>query len=138
MTKKRKLSILILMVSLLLPIFAYKIKVPEFLNPVEIQIIQFTEPSGLEFVEKKSAYEGILQDPFKLSEKGIPQKDLATRILPNLTLTYSGKNRYAIIGDKIVREGEKVGDFKVVKILKDKVLIRDKKGETVWLKLEDF
>ncbi len=142
MKKLNKLNVIIFIISFTLPMLAYQLKPPKFLNPLEIKIAQFQEPSRIEISEKNRLKEFILDDPFKLTDRGkrATQGDLAKRQseMPYVSLIYQGKKKYVMFGDSIAKEGERVGDFKVVKILNDKVLIRDKKGEKTWLKLENY
>lgn len=142
MKKLNRLTAIIFLISFILPILAHQLKTPEFLDPLEIRIAQFQEPSKIEIGEKKSYNELILDDPFKLTDRGkrTPQGDLAKRQLetPYVSLIYQGKKKYVILGDSLAKEGERVGDFRVIKILNDRVLIRDKKGEKTWLKLENY
>lgn len=142
MKKLNKVTAIIFLISFILPILAYKLKIPKFLNPLEIKIAQFQEPSIIEIDEKKRLKEFILDDPFKLTDRGkrTTQEDLAKRQseTPYVSLIYQGKKKYVMLGDSFAKEGEKVGDFKVIKILNDRILIRDKKGEKTWLKLENY
>lgn len=141
MTNLMRISVFILIVSIIFPILAYKLKPPKLLNSLEMKIAQFQEPSRIEIAEKKDLNEFRLDDPFKLSERAkiSTQGDLAKKQLgiPYVSLIYQGKKRYVMLGDSIAKEGEKVGDYRIVKILHDKVLLRDKKGETIWLRLEE-
>jgi hypothetical protein len=136
-----KIAILIFIISLILPIVAFKLKAPEFLNSLEKRIANFQEPSEIQVAERKSFYVSNLNDPFKLSER-VKILSKATGLsqeyneLLMLSMIYKGKRKYVQIGDKIVKEGERFGNFRVMKILEDKVLIKDKKGEKKWLKVE--
>jgi len=135
-----KIAILIFIISLILPIVAFKLKAPEFLNSLEIRIANFQEPE-IQVAERRSFYVSNLNDPFKLSER-VKILSKATGLsqeyneLLMLSMIYKGKRKYVQIGDKIVKEGERFGNFRVMKILEDKVLIKDKKGEKKWLKVE--
>jgi len=140
MKARFKIAILIFIISLILPVVAFKLKAPEFLNSVEIRIANFQEPE-IQVAEKRSFYVSSLNDPFKLSERakilskatGMPQEYID---MPYLSMIYKGKRKYVLFGDEIVKEGERFGNFRVIKILDDRVLIKDKKGEKKWLRVE--
>lgn len=142
MKKLNKLIAITFIISFTLPILASQLKIPKFLNSLEIKIAQFQEPARIEIGERKGLNEISLDDPFKLSDRAkiSTQGDLAKRQLdlPYLSLIYQGKNKYVMLGDRFAKEGERVGDFRVIKILNDRVLIRDKKGEKTWLKMENY
>jgi len=139
MTGKLKLSLLIFIVSIIMPVAAYKIKAPNVITSFESRILEFQEPVQMQMVLRKE-FNMVLSDPFKLSEKSkmSDSKLPHIQVSPILSMIYEGKGRYAIIGDSIVKEGDKIGDSKVIKILKDRVLLMDKKGEQQWLKLENY
>lgn len=141
MTKIGKISLLIFILSIILPFISYKIKGPSFLNSFEMTLAKFQEPSLVEFTEKKGRVEFELGDPFKISERLKKSHKLdMTKSLDssNLSLIYHGQKRYVMFGNNIIGEGDRIGDFRIVKILSDRVLISDKKGETKWLKLENY
>jgi len=140
MSGKLKLSLLILIIiSIIMPVVAYKIKVPRFITSLESQILEFHEPVQMQIALRKE-FNKVLSDPFKLSEKTkiSESKSPDIQVLPILSMIYEGKGRYAIIGDSIIKEGDRIGDFKIIKILKDRVLLMDKKGVQQWLKLENY
>jgi hypothetical protein len=139
MSGKLKLSLLIFVISIIMPVVAYKIKVPKFLTSLESQISEFHEPVQMQ-IALRGDFNKVLSDPFKLSEKTkIPEsKSQDIHVLPILSMIYEGKGRYAIIGDSIIKEGDRIGNFKVLKIFKDRVLLMDKKGERQWLKLQNY
>lgn len=142
MTKLIKISAIIFVVSIILPILAYKIKSPTFLNTTEMEILRLQEPAKIDIIEKREFQEFSLDDPFKLGEKVkmSTQEDLAKKQLGifYISLIYHGKERYVILGENIAKEGDRIGDVKVVKILNDRVLLKNKKGEKIWLKLESY
>lgn len=125
-------------VSLILPIIAYKAKPPRFITERELQIGQFQEPPLVEVKEKALSKDIALSDPFKIDEKQrISSTEKSKEFLPNvqLSLIYKGKEKYVMIGDKIFKEGDRFNGFTINKISQDKVLLKDKKGEEIWLKL---
>ncbi len=132
-----KIALLIFVVSAILPFVAFKLKAPQFLNPLERRIADFQEPTQIQIFKKKTSYNVSLDDPFKISERAkmVSKKDMS---ISSLSMIYKGKNKYVIFGDNIVKEGDRIGDLRVVKILNDKVLIKDGKGEEIWLRLENY
>lgn len=137
MTVRFKITVLILAISAILPFVAFNLKAPHFLNPLERSIANFQEPQQIKIVERKIYYTRALEDPFKISErvKISLKNDLN---IASLSMIYKGKKRYVIFGDSIVKEGDRIGDFSIVRILDDRVLIKDKKGEKIWVRLENY
>lgn len=142
MTKLMKISIFLIIISIILPLIAYKIKPPKFISSQESIIAQFQETTKVEIIEKREFDELSLNDPFKFREKkekyiqkdsGRDQSETVT-----LSLIYQGRNKFVIINNEIAKESEKVDNFTVAKVLNDKVLIKEKKGEKRWLKLENY
>ncbi|MCS7203424.1 MAG: hypothetical protein NZ809_03120 [Thermodesulfovibrio sp.] len=132
--RKFKISIILFLISLVLPFAAYNIKPPKFIGTTETQIASFQLPEIHHFEIKEKASMKV-SDPFKLAERTLPKEKLS---LPVLSMIYTGKNRYVILGDSIIKEGEKWGEFRVKKINLDKILLVDKKGEKIWLKMESY
>lgn len=137
MSKKSKLAIIIIVVSFIIPLFVSKISAPSFISSNEMRILEFQIPSYIVINEKKPTILGSIYDPFKLSESFLKDSERKASIF-NVLMIYKGKNKYALVDNHIVKEGDKIGDFSVVKIQNDRVLIKDKKGEQIWLKLEFY
>lgn len=138
MKKKIKIFHIVLIASLVLPIIAYKIKAPRFITAKELQIAQFQEPSLAEIKEKRALVDIVLSDPFRLEKKqSFTITEKPREVLPTiqLSLIYSGKNKYVMIGDRIFKEGDRFDGFIIARISHDRVLLKDKKGEEIWLKL---
>ncbi|MCX7987881.1 MAG: hypothetical protein N2647_00365 [Thermodesulfovibrio sp.] len=137
MSKKSKLAIIIIVVSFIIPLFVSKISAPSFISSNEMRILDFQIPSYIVINEKKPTILASIYDPFKLSESFLKDSERKSSIF-NVLMIYKGKNKYALVDNHIVKEGDKIGDFSVVKIQNDRVLIKDKKGEQIWLKLEIY
>lgn len=136
--KKLNLFYIILATSIILPIIAYKVKAPSFLSNSELRIAQFQEPTISEFRENRSLLKLTLVDPFKIDLKqrvSSSEKSKDSLISAQISLIYSGKNKYVMIEDRIFKEGDKFDSFTIKKISQDRVLLKDKKGEEIWLKL---
>lgn len=137
MSREFKIALIVALVSVLLPFLAIKSKPPAFLSSVEQQIASF-QVQEIKLTERKSfSYE--LKLPFYLAAKKEQIKESA-KTLPalKLSLIYRGRSKYALVGDRIVREGQMIDGYVVKYISKDSVLIKDKKGEKRWLKLEPY
>ncbi|MEJ5228173.1 hypothetical protein [Thermodesulfovibrio sp.] len=131
---KFKISLIILIFSIILPFVASKLSTSKFSKESYEEIISFELPPSFNTTAKKEKAD-LISDPFRLKQRvDTLEKDKAA---PTLKMVYKGKHRYALIGDNCLREGEKLGEYKVKKILLDKVLLVDKKGEELWLKLEN-
>ncbi len=137
MTVRFIITVLIIAISAILPFVAFKLKAPQFLNPLEISIANFQEPQQINIVERKISYTKTVEDPFKISErvKISLKEDLN---ISSLSMIYKGKDRYVIFGENIVKEGDRLGDLSILRILDDKVLIKDGKGEKIWLRLQNY
>lgn len=135
--------VLILFVfSVVLPFVAYKARPPRYLTNRDLQIASFQEPFQIQVAERKTYQIASLDNPFYLKEERLGkterENEQKSLFVPPLSLLYRGKEKYVAIGEEILKEGERVGEFEVVTVLDDRVLIKDKKGQKKWLKLENF
>lgn len=142
MTKEIKISIVIVIFSLLFLVISLKINPPSFITPFEKTLSNYSVPE-INIKERFQIASYRLNDPFETSivletEKKSKESTPPFTSLPVLSFIYEGKNKYAVIGDSIVREGDFINGYQIKVILKNKVLIKDKKGETKWLNLENY
>lgn len=132
---KLKIAIVLLFLSLILPFLVNKIKPLKFVGQPEAQIASFQLPQIQHFELKEDSI--TLLNPFRLTDKKTLTQDIK-QPLPSLSMIYKGKKHYAVLGDRILGEGEKWGDFKIEKIATDKVLLVNKRGERIWLRMENY
>lgn len=135
------IMIIMLILSIVLPFTAFLIKAPSFISEKEMTIIKFKEPSSFELKMRKYFDDLILTDPFKSVEKARSDNSEKSKKLVSpgqISLIYSGKNKFVIIGNIILKEGDKFENFTVRKIFIDRVLLIDIKGEEIWLNVENF
>ncbi|MCX7817252.1 MAG: hypothetical protein N2317_07060 [Syntrophales bacterium] len=141
--KIRLISALFLFLfSTALPLVAYKAEPPKYLTTRELQIANYQEPFDVQVAERKVYHISTLDNPFRFKSVILAKTEgetaQRTPFIPSLSLIYSGIERYALIGEEILEEGKRAGEFEVIKILEDRVLIKDKRGQKRWLKLEYF
>lgn len=139
MTKEFKISIAIFIISLLIFALSLKLKPPSYVTPLEKSIVGYALPE-ITIKEKIRFSQQSFQNPFETLKYAETEKKLQESVtpLPVLSFIYEGKKRYAVIGDSIVREGDSINGYQIKAIFKDRVLIKDKKGEKKWLKLENY
>ncbi|GAB5047066.1 hypothetical protein [Thermodesulfovibrio sp. TK110] len=142
MTKEFKISAVIFIVSLLFFGLSLKIKPPSFITPFEKNISEYALPE-ITVKEKIRFPEYSLNNLFETlkiaeNEKKLKESTVTETPLPVLSFIYEGRNKYAVIGNSIVREGDIINGYQIKGIYKNRVLIKDKKGELRWLKLENY
>ncbi|MGB9710765.1 MAG: hypothetical protein ACPLZA_04620 [Thermodesulfovibrio sp.] len=142
MRKELKISIAIFIISLLGLGVSLKIKPLSVVSPDEKNMLEYAFPE-ITIKERVRISYSSLQNPFETSKiveaKKNPKESVVKEApLPVLSFIYEGRNKYAVIGDSIVREGDSINGYQVKAIFKDKVLIKNKQGETKWLKLENY
>lgn len=144
MKKEFKISIIILSGCLITAVLILNARPPSFSTEVEKSIAEYSLPE-IAFTRKTVFSYYALNAPFEISKKFVqdttkPVHELPRieKPLPILSFIYEGRQKYAIIGDLIVREGESINEYQVKGIFKDRVLIKDRKGEEKWLKLQDY
>ncbi|WP_353683564.1 hypothetical protein V4D30_06710 [Thermodesulfovibrio sp. 3907-1M] len=142
MIKEFKISIAIFIVSFLFLGLSLKIKPPSFVTPFEKNISEYALPEIT--IKEKIRFLGYsLNNPFETSkiaenEKKLEKSTVTEIPLPVLSFIYEGRNKYAVIGNSIVKEGDIINGYQIKGIFKNRVLIKDKKGELKWLKLENY
>lgn len=106
------------------------------LSGAEKQLLEF-RPSNFAIKAKKEIHaDRILTSPLQFNATGAMQKgvedgqkktlsDMGHEIIVSLVVI-SGTNKMAIINGKIVKEGEKIDDKIVVRIEKERVLLKNK------------
>ncbi|ACI21465.1 hypothetical protein [Thermodesulfovibrio yellowstonii] len=143
MTREFKISLIIFLLSTLIFIVSLKLKPPSFITQTEKTIAEYPLPE-ITIREKSLFAHNSLNNPFGILktvkiEEGLKEPlKLKESPLPILSFIYEGRYKYAVIGNSIVREGDSINGYQIKGIFKDKVLIQDKKGETKWLKLENY
>ncbi|MGB9934356.1 hypothetical protein [Thermodesulfovibrio sp. Kuro-1] len=143
MTREFKISLIIFLLSTLIFIVSLKLKPPSFITQTEKTIAEYPLPE-ITIREKSLFAHNSLNNPFgtlktvKIEEGLKEPLKLKESPLPILSFIYEGRYKYAVIGNSIVREGDSINGYQIKGIFKDKVLIQDKKGETKWLKLENY
>jgi hypothetical protein len=140
MDNKTKIVLLLpLIVSALLAASAVMIPFEKSLSETERMLLNFIS-SDLRVRERQAAkLTSYIKGPFDFTvKKTVVRDDKVTRIDYNdksLSLVViSGNSKMAIIGGQVVREGDIVYGMKVSKIEPQKVLIKNKTAE--WLYLE--
>ena len=150
MTKEVKISITMLVFSFITSVLLFNLRSPSFSTDVEKSIAQYPLPD-ITLTSRESFSYYSLNEPFETSKKfkeissQAQQKAKPAELpvvqetpLPIISFIYEGRQRYAIIGDLIVREGDSINGYQIKGIFKDRVLIKDRKGEEKWLKLQDY
>ncbi|MCS7164518.1 MAG: hypothetical protein NZ845_05940 [Thermodesulfovibrio sp.] len=143
MTRDFKISLAIFIISTLLFLVSLKLKEPSFITQKEKAILEFPLPE-IKIKERDLFIYGTVDNPFgdlKIAEMQRQPKEalkIEEASLPTLSFIYEGRNRYAVIGNSIVREGDSINGYQIKAIFKDRVLIRDRKGEIKWLRLENY
>jgi len=93
---------------------------------------------------RRESFKTRVELPFKgdaeLVNKGIrmgkgEDEAILGFILPSVSFIYCGKEKYALVEGKIVKEGERVGFWIVKRIYPNKVLFKNIKGEEKWVSL---
>lgn len=145
MKKEFKISIIIVAVSFIIALLILNSRAPSFSTGIEKSIAEYPLPE-ITFTSRTSFSYSSLVTLFEISKKVV--KDTAKPVyklpeiqetpLPLLSFIYEGRQRYAIIGDIIVREGDTINGYQVKSIFKDRILIKDRKGKEKWLKLQDY
>ncbi|MCS7214901.1 MAG: hypothetical protein RMI30_04055 [Thermodesulfovibrio sp.] len=143
MPREFKISLLIFIVFTLILIITIKLKEPSFVTTNERTIAEYPLPD-FSLKERSLFSHNYLNNPFSISKVAEIGKEVKESLsaeetsLPLLSFIYVGRYKYAVLGNSIVREGDSINGYKIKAILKDRVLIKDKKGETKWLKLENY
>lgn len=143
MTREFKISFIIFLISTLIFIGSLKLKRSSFVTQTEKTIAEYHLPE-ITIKEKSLFAHDTLNNPFatlKTMEIGRELKEppkIKESPLPMLSFIYEGRYKYAVIGNSIVKEGDSVNGYQIKGIFKDRVLIKDKRGETKWLKLENY
>lgn len=101
------------------------------------QIPQFAHREQLPVISIKSPI-----DLPQSAERGFPKTSLAEMVPPPDAIgsrvsfiLVTKKRSLAIVDGKLVHEGEVLGNHRIAKIAKDKILLKSKEGEK-WLKLD--
>lgn len=120
------------------------------LSPQEKGLLEFRSESMPQIAQRKPSAPGRIASPIPLvlaSEKDFPQELLgdlapaeggtaaAKRPLAVSLIVVGQGRKLAIIGGVVTKEGDVIDQQRVVKIERDKVLLKDKEGER-WLRLE--
>lgn len=114
-------------------------------TPSERKIMYFKTNTTMEFSEKTPIITTSLRNPITphaQSHKEFPRaslSDVAPPQTPQVNrvsfILINQVKKMAIVDGKFVTEGDLVRDYRVVKIEKDKVLLKNKEGEK-WLTLD--
>ncbi len=118
----------LLLVSLCLPVVAMKLSLPLGFHGKwslgEIQDLSVPLPPP------RSKGKWVLRSPFREA-----QKEKASLVPPSVTFIYCGKSNYAIVNGQIVKEGDRIEGWQVVRIEPNRVLFRYRSGEERWARL---
>ncbi|GEM_PF-3394589 len=68
-------------------------------------------------------------------EKGEVQ-EASEEALPSVSFVYLGKERYTLIGEELLKEGDKWRGWKVRAITLSGIIVENEKGEKKWIGLE--
>lgn len=136
MKRKEIIKVSLLILALSLPFFAKKAPVPSFISPIEEKIEQSREPVNFEYLAKREININVL-DPFRINERAkyASINKQAPVLSGTISLIYQGRDKYVIINNSILREGDSFENFKILRILSDRVLLRGSDGEERWLQL---
>jgi len=130
-----KISTALIVLSLLLIIVGMKAPVPQ--NGSSYKIMEYKEIEDfLNYLvlPKKEPIKTYVDLPFKGKDE-LVNKGMLSPIFPSVSLIYCGKEKYAIVEGKIVKEGERIGLWIVKRIYPNKVLLKNLKGEERWVNL---
>lgn len=111
----------------------------------EQKVFNFNYEQIPQFSHREKAQVASIQSPIDLpqsAERGYPKATLAEIAPPpdaagnrvSFILIHKKRN-LAIVDGKVVREGSFIGNHKIAKIEKDKILLKSREGEK-WLKLD--
>jgi hypothetical protein len=118
---------------------------PSF-SPAERKVFSFTYGRIPDISERQPLSISSIRNPIDLQqrggEQGFPKVALAEMVPPPETaekrvsfILVDQKKKLAIIDGKFVHEGDVIDKHKIIRIEKDKVLLKGKEGEK-WLKLD--
>ncbi|MBM4272156.1 MAG: hypothetical protein FJ139_08390 [Deltaproteobacteria bacterium] len=114
------------------------------LSPAEQKVISFNYDNIPKVAERKQALVTSIRNPIvfaKPSHQEFPKVPLAQVAPPPSAenkvsfILINREKKLAIIDGKVVNEGDVIGNQRVTKIEKDKVLLKNREGEK-WLKLD--
>jgi hypothetical protein len=153
MKEENKLDLLIVglpAVVILVLLLVSHVKFGVALSPQEKGMLEFRSESMPQIAQRKPSAPGMIASPIPLvlaSEKDFP-RELLGDLAPakggtaaekrplSVSLIVVGQGRkLAIIGGIVTKEGDVIDRQRVVKIERDKVLLKDKEGER-WLRLD--
>lgn len=89
----------------------------------------------------KEEFQGPLRFPFPCvvpsADNQKVQQVHEEKVLPSVNFVYLGKEKYVLIGEELLKEGDKWGRWKVKAITLSGVMLEDEKGERRWVSLEE-
>jgi hypothetical protein len=153
MKESKKVNIFMAVVPIGVLLMVWLISMVEFsvvLSPQERELVNFRNERVPEIVRREPRTVGSVESPIPIavaSAKDFPQERLADVAPPGDTGTGGDRQlslslivinrakKYAIIGGTVVKEGDVVDQRRVLRIEKNRVLLRDKEGEK-WLRLD--
>ncbi len=128
----KTIAIAVAIISLSFPIIALKLKIPELKQDAVLNI-----PVEELVLKKREPVKYDIKNPFLVETKKLSSPVYGEITPEMIKLVYSGKDRFLIVNDEIVREGQFFYNFKVLRIYPDKIKIRDNKGVERWIKLPE-
>ena len=139
--KTRILGMVPVVFAIVLLGLAHNIEFGDGFSPAELQVLDF-KYRQMSIQEKQIAVpvkilEGPLYpDPLKKGNKmsGRPDAAVTTDDLEVSLIIISGDSKMAMIQGVLVKEGDIIYDKKVVKIEPDRVLLKNKENELIYLK----
>lgn len=89
----------------------------------------------------REGFQGSLSFPFPCrgqneGNEGI-KKAPVEKALPKVTFVYIGQGKYALLGEELLKEGDRWGEWKIKAITLSGVVLEDEKGERRWVSLEE-
>ena len=148
MSDNNKIIIILVSVPVIAAIIIYLISGMKFspsFSAEEQKVFDFNYEQVPQFAHREQLPAISIKSPIDLPqsvERGFPKTSLAEMVPPpDATgrrvsfILINKKRNLAIVDGKLVHEGAVLGNHKIAKIEKDKILIKSKEGEK-WLKLD--
>jgi hypothetical protein len=147
-SENNKIIIILVSVPVIAVIIIYLISGVKF-SPIfsadEQKVFNFNYEQTPAFAHRKQLSVISVKSPIDLpqrSERGFPKTSLAEMVPPPDAIgkrvsfiLINKKRNLAIVDGKLVHEGAVLGNHKIAKIEKDKILLKSREGEK-WLKLD--
>ena len=148
MNKERRVNLFIVLLPVFVLVVLFLIAQITFelsLSPQEKRLLSFHRESNLGITERKAVALNIVRCPISMSntsEKGFPPSALSEVAPPRSAtvervsmILVNKDKRMAVVDGRLVNEGDWINQSRVEKIERNRILLKNKKGEA-WLRFE--